>query len=136
MRPGSSGKYPYSWAPQYGAGRVLKLLVESTIYDVPGLDSVPHIDAVATEEQGKTSLFLLNRDLSKAHGIEMVWQDQPESRVIVAQVLTGPDLKAVNGFDAPERVKPQELEKPSILNGRTRFEVPAHSYTIIQWGPA
>ena len=85
-------------------------------------------------EQGKTSLFLLNRDLSKAHGIEMVWEDQPGSRVIVAQVLTGPDLKAVNGFDAPERVKPQELEKPSTWNGRTRFEVPAHSYTIIGWG--
>jgi alpha-N-arabinofuranosidase len=126
--------YPYSWALQYGAGRVLNLLVESTTYEVPGLDSVPHIDAVATQEQGKTSLFLLNRDLSKAHEIEIVWEDQPQSRVVVAQVLTGSDLKAVNGFDAPERVKPQGFEKPSTLNGRTRFEVPAHSYTIIQWG--
>jgi hypothetical protein len=47
---------------------------------------VPHIDAVATQEQGKTSLFLLNRDLPKAHEIEIVWEDQPQSRVVVAQV--------------------------------------------------
>jgi hypothetical protein len=69
-----------------GVRRVPNLLVESTTYDVPGLDSVPHIDAVATQEQGKTSLFLLNRDLPKAHEIEIVWEDQPQSRVVVAQV--------------------------------------------------
>lgn len=72
--------------------------------------------------------------MSKAHEIEIVWEDQPQSRVVFAQVLTGSDLKAVNGFDAPERVKAQGFEKPSTLNGRTPFEVPAHSYTIIQWG--
>lgn len=124
--------YPYSWALQYSRGRVLNLLVESPTYEVKGLDAVPYIDAVATNEDGKTSIFILNRDLSNGHTVEVVWEDQPQSRVQVSQVLTGTDLKAVNGFDA-ERVKPQAFDKPSTVNGRTKFEVPARSYTVIQW---
>ena len=125
--------YPYSWALQYARGKVLNVLVESPTYDVKGMDAVPYIDAVATTEDGKTSLFILNRDLAKAHPVEVVWEDQAQSRVLVSQILTGTDLKAVNGFEAPERVKPQPFDKPSTANSRTRFEVPARSYTVIQW---
>jgi alpha-N-arabinofuranosidase len=127
--------YPYSWALQYARGRVLNVLVESPTYDVAGMDAAPYIDAAATvsPEDGKTALFVLNRDLSKARQIEVVWEDRPGTRVITSQVLTGDDLKAVNGFDAPERVKPQAFEKPATSNGRTKFEVPPRSYTMIQW---
>jgi alpha-N-arabinofuranosidase len=126
--------YPYSWALQYGRGRVLNALIESPTYSVPQMEAVGYIDAAATmnPEDGKTALFVLNRDLSKARQIEVVWEDTPKTRVAVSQVLTGSDLKAVNGFDA-ERVKPQAFDKPTTTNGRTRFEVPARSYTMIQW---
>jgi len=113
---------------------VLNVQVESPTYDVPKMDAVPYIDAVATaSDDGKTSLFILNRDLSKAHTVEVVWEDQAGGRVLESQVLTGNDLKAVNGFDG-ERVKPQPFDKPTTANGRTKFEVPARSYTVIQWG--
>jgi alpha-N-arabinofuranosidase len=127
--------YPYSWALQYARGRVLNVLIESPTYDVPGMDAVGYIDAVATlnPEDGKTALFVLNRDLSRARQVDIVWEDKAPGRVVESQVLTGNDLKAVNGFDAPGRVKPQAFERPSTTNGRTRFEVPARSYTVIQW---
>jgi alpha-N-arabinofuranosidase len=126
--------YPYSWALQYAHGRVLNVLIESPTYDVPGIDGVAYIDAAATfnPQDGKTALFILNRDLSNARQIELVWEDKPAGRVSVSQVLTGNDLKAVNGFDAPERVKPQAFERPVSSNGGTRFEVPPRSYTVIQ----
>ena len=127
--------YPYSWALQYARGKVLNVLVESPTYDVSGfVQPVPYLDAVATMDAGNTVLFVLNRDLTKAHTVELVWEDQAPGRVLASQILTGNDLKAVNGFDAPERVKPQAFEKPTTSNGRTRFEVPARSYTVIQWG--
>jgi alpha-N-arabinofuranosidase len=127
--------YPYNWALHYARGRVLNALIESPTYDVPGMDAVGYIDAAATmnPEDGRTALFVLNRDLSRARQVEVVWEDAPKSRVAVSQVLTGNDLKAVNGFDAPERVKPQAFDKPTTTNGRTRFEAPARSYTVIQW---
>ena len=127
--------YPYSWGLQFARGRVLSVLVESPTYDIADADAVPYIDAVATmnPDDGKTSLFLLNRDLSKAREIELVWEDKSPTAVVASQTLTGNDLKAVNGFDAPRRVQPQAFDKPSTANGRTRFEVPARSYTLIQW---
>jgi alpha-N-arabinofuranosidase len=127
--------YPYSWALQYARGEVLNLLIESPTYDVPQMNGVGYIDAAATvnPQDGRTALFILNRDLSKARQIELVWEDTPKTRVAASEVLTGNDLKAVNGFDAPERVKPQTFNRPSTTNGRTRFEVPAGSYTVIQW---
>jgi alpha-N-arabinofuranosidase len=98
------------------------------------MDGVAYLDAAATQnpQNGRTALFILNRDLTKAREVEVVWEDNPGGRVIESQVLTGSDLKAVNGFNA-ERVKPQAFDKPSTSNGRTRFEVPPRSYTVIQW---
>ena len=126
--------YPYSWALQYARGKALNVVVEAPTYEVEKMDPVSYIDAIATvADDGKTSLFILNRDLSKAREIEVVWEDKPGARALVSQVLTGDDLKAANGFDAPERIKPQAFDKPSTTNGRTRFEVPARSYTVIQW---
>src|SRR5713101_3692764 len=106
--------YPYSWALQYARGKVLNVMIEAPTYDVEKMDAVSYIDAIATvTDDGKTSLFILNRDLSKARQIELVWEDKPATHVLVSQVLTGDDLKAANGFDAPERVKPQAFDKPS-----------------------
>jgi alpha-L-arabinofuranosidase len=127
--------YPYSWALQFARGSVLNLLVESSTYDVSGMGAVPHVDAAGTMDpgNGKVSVFVLNRDLSNAHTVEINWQDKAPGPVTTSLLLTGDDLKAVNGFDAPQRVAPRPLEKPSTTGGRTKFEVPAHSYTVIQW---
>jgi alpha-N-arabinofuranosidase len=125
--------YPYSWALQYGRGSVLSLLVESPTYDVPQLDQVPYLDVAGTLSEGKVSLFILNRDLAKAHQVELVWEDKSPSSAVSAWVLTGDDLKAKNTFEAPKRVTPQTFEKPTTSGSRTKFEVPARSYTVIQW---
>src|SRR5438132_6535429 len=78
--------YPYSWALRYARGRVLNVLIESPTYDVPGMDAVGYIDAAATvnPEDGRTALFILNRDLSKARQVEVVWEDTPRARVAVS----------------------------------------------------
>jgi alpha-N-arabinofuranosidase len=125
--------YPYAWALQYGRGSVLSLLVESPTYDVPQLDQVPYLDVAGTLSEGKVSLFILNRDLAKAREVELVWEDKAPANAVSAWVLTGDDLKANNTFAAPKRVTPQSFEKPSTSGSRTKFEVPARSYTVIQW---
>jgi alpha-N-arabinofuranosidase len=128
--------YPYSWALRFARGNTLNLLVQSPTYDVPQMDAVPYIDAAAAmnPQTGQTAVFILNRDLSKARRVEIVWEDAAPSKVLAAQVLTGDDLKAVNSFAAPQRVQPQNFTQPSTRNGRTAFEVPARSYTLLQWG--
>jgi alpha-L-arabinofuranosidase len=127
--------YPYSWALQFASGAVLDLLVQSSTYDVSGFDQVGHVDVAGSldRKSGKLALFILNRDLSKAHDVEIVWEDAAPARVISASVLTGDDLKAANTFAAPRRVVPQAFSAPASSDGKTRFEVPAHSYTVVQW---
>jgi alpha-N-arabinofuranosidase len=127
--------YPYAWALQYAHGDTLNLMVESPTYEVPRMDPVPYLDAAATldKQSGQTSLFILNRDLSKARQVEVVWENNAPNRVINSWVLTGDDLKAVNSFEAPQKVQPQAFDKPSTSGGRTKFELPAKSYLLLQW---
>lgn len=127
--------YPYKWALQMGRGAVLNLNTESATYDVPGIGEVPYLDVTGTfsKETGNVALFILNRDLAKARQLDVTWQDGAPGRLLTSQVLTGNDLKAFNSFDAPERIIPQDLPKPVTSNGHTKFEVPPHSYTVVQW---
>jgi len=128
--------YPYSWGLQMARGAVLNVLSESPTYEIPGIGSVPYLDVAGTfsKENGNVSLFILNRDLAKAHEIDVLWQDAQPSRFLTATVLTGTDLKASNSFGAPRRVVPQDLGLPTTSGDHTRFEVPPGSYTVIQWG--
>jgi len=100
---------------------------------VRGESPAPYIDASATmDKDGSVSLFLLNRDLNKARDVELVWRDVSPKRVLFSQVLTGMDLKAVNSFENPKNVQPQPFEAPK-LGSRTVLQLPARSYTVIQF---
>ena len=103
--------YPYSWALQMAHGNVLNVLVESPKYEVSDLGQVPYVDVAGTlsPEDGKISMFILNRDLNKAHTVEINWQDRTPAKLLNSSVLTGSDFKAFNSFDAPQRVVPQAL---------------------------
>jgi alpha-L-arabinofuranosidase len=127
--------YPYSWALKYAHGATLNLLVESPTYDPQGMEKVPYVDVAASydPDRKKAVTFILNRDLSKGREIELVWEDQSPSSVLSAWVLTGDDLKASNSFAVPQRIAPQTFPKPSTNGSKTKFEVPAHSYTVVEW---
>ena len=127
--------YPYSWALQFARGAALNLLVESSTYEVAKMDPVPHVDVAGSfnSKDGSISLFILNRDLANAHEVEINWEDRAPSKVLNASVLTGDDLKAVNSFQTPQKVAPQTFAKPTTMGTRTKFEVPARSYTVLQW---
>ncbi len=128
--------YPYSWGLQMARGNVLNLLQESPTYEVTGIGTVPYLDVVGTfsKENGNVTLFILNRDLANAHEVDLVWEDTAPARVLSASTLTGSDLKAFNSFDAPKKVTPTEFPKPVSSGAHTKFEVPARSYTVVQWG--
>jgi alpha-N-arabinofuranosidase len=123
--------YPYAWALKYGNGEVLDLVVESEAYEVSAIGRVSYIDVagIYEPESGSTTLFMLNRDLVKARDLEVVWREGAPARVSECQVMTGPDLKGSNSFEAPKRVVPQALEPPKA-GTRMTFGLPAHSYAL------
>ncbi len=142
--------YPYAWALQYAQGAALSLAVESPTYEVSApagssspvdfaklgiASTIPYVDVSATFDKAtrKYSVFLFNRDLAKSREVEIFWEDAAPSRVLESFTLTGNDLKAHNGFDAPQNVAPKSFDKPSTANNRTRLELPARSYSVIQF---
>jgi alpha-L-arabinofuranosidase len=128
--------YPYSWGLQYARGSVLDVLIESpSTYEVSGMGQVSHLDVTGSfnAEDGKVALFFLNRDLSKAHQVEVHWGGASGGRPLASWVLTGDDLKAVNSFESPRKVVPQAAEKTSTTAGQTIIELPPRSYSVYQW---
>jgi alpha-N-arabinofuranosidase len=128
--------YPYNWALRYAGGQTLDVLTENeAMYDVSTTDKAPYLDVAGTihKNDGIVTLFVLNRDLSKARQLELNWDDKTASKVITALVLTGIDLKAVNDFAAPTRVVPKAADKPVTRGGRANIEVPPRSYSVFQW---
>jgi len=139
--------YPYAWALQYASGSAMNFVVESPTYEVTAIDArasrgdraasevVPYVDVSGTFDKatGKYSIFLFNRDLANTRQVEILWEDAAPSRVLDCFTLTGNDLKAHNGFDAPQNVAPKPFDKPTTNNNRTRLELPARSYTVINF---
>jgi len=132
--------YPYLWSLKYARGRVLDLQVASESYEIRAgnlqadfarNDLVPFIDIVVTHdsERNEAAVFMLNRDLDSDREIVIDWQDPVPSRVLNCETLTGPDLKAINTFDAPDRVAPEPLDAPRPGRSMT-FKLPKASYTV------
>lgn len=132
--------YPYAWALQYARGRVLDLQVESETYpivadglqaDVARDDQVPFVDVTATinPQNGQACVLMLNRDLESERELVLEWRDPTPTRVLACQTLTGPDLKAFNTFEQPQRVVPRALEPPAV-GSRMAFKLPARSYSV------
>lgn len=141
--------YPYVWMLHHARGEALRLAVESATYDIDGFGPspffeggprgrrpvpVPYLDAAATRDPatGEVALFILNRDLNKAREVELVWRESPPKRVAVSQTLTGSDLKAVNSFEKPNNVAPQEFKAPAV-GDRMKLELPPRSYTVLHF---
>jgi alpha-N-arabinofuranosidase len=134
--------YPYAWALKYARGRVLDLLVESETYPIraEGLrpdfardDQVPYLDIAATYDpkSGQLCLLILNRDLQAERDLVVDCRDLTPTRVLVAETLTGADLKASNTFERPALVAPRALEAPRPAATMT-FKLPARSYSVVQ----
>lgn len=124
--------YPYSWALRYARGKALDLLPESPTYPVEGMGEVPYLDVAGTidESSKRATLLVLNRDLENSRELNVAWRRITPDRVIACQVLTGSDLKASNGFDAPKRVVPQSLDAPRP-GAQMTLRLPPRSYSLL-----
>jgi alpha-N-arabinofuranosidase len=133
--------WPYAWALKHARGRVIDLLVESETYPIRGAglrpdfardDEVPFLDVAVTvdEQGGQACVFVLNRDLDGERELVLDWLDPEPSRVLTCETLTGPDLKAANTFEQPDRVSPRPLDAPRP-GRKMALKVPAASYTVL-----
>jgi alpha-L-arabinofuranosidase len=80
--------------------------------------------------------LLLNRDLARPREATIVFRDNAPTRTLRFDTLTGSDLKAVNTFAEPSKVKPAALDLPRPSGGMV-LQLPARSYSrlLLQAAP-
>ncbi len=103
------------------------------------IDGIPAIDGAVTFDgtTGQYCVLLLNRDLMQPREAILVSRDNAPTRSLRFDTLTGTDLKAVNTFADPGKVKPAAIELPRP-SGRIVLQLPARSYSrlLLQAAPA
>jgi alpha-N-arabinofuranosidase len=134
--------YPYQFALKYAQGRMLDIQVECETYPIKatGLradfarnEEVPFIDAVASYDAkaGRIAVFALNRDLSNERELALTFEDITPTSVLAAETITGPDLKAFNTFEEPNKVVATKLDGIKA-GGKMTIKLPPRSYSVVQ----
>ncbi len=117
--------YPYAWALESARGQALDAWVESAaIEGIPAIDSAVTLDRAS----GQYCVLLLNRDLEQPRDATLIFRDNAPVRSLRFDTLTGGDLKAINTFAAPDKVKPVALDLPRP-GERMTLQLPARSYS-------
>ena len=97
------------------------------------IEGIPAIDSAVTFDQvtGQYCVLLLNRDLAQPREAVLVFRDNTPTRSLRFDTLTGTDLKAVNTFAEPNKVKPAALEPPRP-GGLIVLQVRSYSRLLLQ----
>jgi len=133
--------YPYQMVLKYARGRMLDIQVESETYPIraAGLradfardEEVPFHDVVATYDakEKRIAVFALNRDISNERELALTFEDVAPSKVLAAETVTGPDLKAFNTFESPNKVVSTKLDV-ARAGANMSVKLPARSYTVV-----
>jgi len=133
--------YPYQMVLKYARGRMLDIQVDSETYPIhaDGLRAdfarnadVPFLDVVATWDarEKRVAVFALNRDLTSERELALNFADLAPSKVLACETVTGPDLKAFNTFENPNKVVSTRLDAGKA-GAKMSVKLPARSYTVI-----
>lgn len=118
--------WPFAMFSKRREGTSLTVAVEGPSYDSPSYGTVTHVDASAILADERLSVFLTNRDEQPTE-ISIRVADAAVSGCMDAELLTGPDPKTANDWDAPERIRAQPLDVV-VSGGTATVRLPPMSF--------
>jgi alpha-N-arabinofuranosidase len=126
--------YPYFFASVFGRGTALQLVTNSPGYETSHAKDTAYVDVsgVHNEEDGTLSFFLVNRHTSESIETEVSLQGFAGGTVIDHQVMTHPNLKAVNTARNQDEVKPKKGEGAKVEGGKLSVTLPPYSYQMVR----
>ncbi len=125
--------YPLKLYRQFARGAALDVLCQAPTYDTQKYGAVPLLDVSASydAQSGQSALFIVNRSLTESQPVEIVWQGwTPGSGARLIQI-SGADPKAVNSFDQPHAVVPQDRGQVVIHDGALALSLPPLSFSVL-----
>src|SRR5690242_7503750 len=89
----------------------------------------PVIDAVATVDDGRAAVFLVNRDLTETARVTIDVRSLGSTEITEAVTLANADIYAKNTLADQERVKPAANASAALTGGALTIELPPVSWT-------
>ena len=99
--------HPFAITSRLAAGTVLRVETSSPLVNTDKFGEVPAVDAVATYDEGKLALFLVNRSVDESIEVTVDTSRTPVSQVLEALTMHDDDRLAVNSAQHPDRVVPK-----------------------------
>ena len=127
--------YPMMLFSKYvtAGSKSLCAVLDSPTYAAGKRGTAPALDVSATFDpaDGLVTVFCVNRDAAGAITTTVDLADREITGIAAMHELTGPDLKAGNTFDAPDRVTPT-TGKAVLEGGRAQITVPATGFAVVR----
>ena len=115
------------------SGHALDALVKAPQVETKQFDFVPALDVAASydEATGSGAIFIVNRSQTDAVVTDVVWQNGSPDCVAEAWQLTGTDVKEVNTWDEPNRLRAKPIQPPAVADGKVTLQLPPLSFTVL-----
>ena len=125
--------HPFALTARAARGQVLRTHLNAPTYGTERHGTVPVADAVLThsEEDGATSLFVVNRSTDQALTFDADLNALTPTAVTNAQTLTDDDPYATNTMRVPDRVVPRPAKDVRLEGGRLTAVLPPVSWSVI-----
>lgn len=125
--------YAFKLVSNLARGEALDLHVKAPEVETKQHGPVPALDVSASYdvETRRGALFLVNCSQTEFVLTDLIWQDGQAVRIDNAWQLTGNDPKAINTWDAPERIVPGTIPVPTVDAGRVILSLPPLSFTVL-----
>jgi alpha-N-arabinofuranosidase len=121
--------FPFAITSRLASGEVIRPVIEGPTYGTARHGEAPVIDAVATVDDGRAAVFLVNRDLKETARVTIDVRSLASTQITEAVTLANADVYAKNTLADQERVKPAANASAALTDGVLTLELPPVSWT-------
>ncbi|MFE9850488.1 alpha-N-arabinofuranosidase [Streptomyces sp. NPDC005576] len=123
--------YPFSITSRLASGEVIRPRIESPVYGTARYGEAALVDAVATVDEDRAAVFLVNRDVTEAAQVTIDVRSLGSSRITEAVTLADSDVYARNTLAHQHRVTPAANTGAALADGLLSIELPPTSWTAV-----
>jgi alpha-N-arabinofuranosidase len=123
--------FPFSITSRLASGEVIRPVIEAPVYDTARHGEASVIDVIATVDDGRAAVFLVNRDLKETAQVTIDVRSLGSTRIIEAVTLADADVYAKNTLAEQDRVTPAANANAALAGGVLSIELPPVSWTAV-----
>ena len=116
--------YPLAMYTKRRTGMALHPVVQGPAYEGKTNGQVNVIDTSAILDANRLHVFATNRNLEEAATVHIELADQGIAALDNAEILTGPEPKALNSFEQPDLIQARAFQAVSIADGLATVTLP------------